>query len=245
MGHFFDLAKNVAIYDSPKTGGTSLRIWLHYLLTGELVETVRHGGYFRGTNRMLDRLRAHGYRVQTFVPPPTGTLVIRLVREPLTRFGSLVRDKVMQEGWRLPRHGPRDAAGEKRGPQPPFAEACECAMAFLTERCHTYQGANDGAVDAEILYHFCPQVNHVGSPSNHDVDSPRDMWVATEELSTVLKPRLESLYGMRLPDVHARNARILGSDEPYGVEAIPSSVKQRVVEFYEADMLLWARRGRG
>jgi len=183
MGHFFDLAKNVAIYDSPKTGGTSLRIWLHYLLTGELVETVRHGGYFRGTNRMLDRLRAHGYRLQTFVPPPTGTLVIRLVREPLTRFGSLVRDKVMQEGWRPPGHGPRDAAGEKRGPQLPFAEACECAMAFLTERCHTYRGANDCAV-------------------------------------------------------------FLGYDEPCGVEAIPSSVKQRVVEFYDADMLLWARRGR-
>jgi hypothetical protein len=241
MGHFLDLAKNVAIYESPKTGGTTLRIWLHYLLTGELVEAVRHGGYFHGTSRMLDHLRAHGYRLQTFVPPPTGPLVIRLVRDPLQRFCSLVRDKVMREGWHPPGHGPRDPVGEKQGPQLPFAEACECAMAFLTERCHAYRGGNTTGVDAEICYHFCPQVNHVGSQMEHEIDSPHALWVATAELSTLLKPRLEALYGMRLPDVHARDGRFLAFSEPCGPEAIPSHVKRRVLEFYAADMLLWAQ----
>lgn len=244
MGHFIDPSKNVAIYESPKAGGTTLRIWLHFLLTGELVESVRRGGYFHGTGRMLDHLLAHGYRNHTFVTPPAGMLVVRLVRDPLTRFCSLVRDKVMREGWRPSGHGPCHPAGGKRGPQLSFVEACGCAVAFLTERCHAYRGANDGAVDAEILYHFCPQVNHVGCVGEHVVDSPQTLWVDTEELSTVLKPRLESLYGMQLPDVHARNAHFLASAEPCGVEAIPSHVKQRVVEFYDADMLLWERRGR-
>ena len=244
MGHFLDLAKNVAIYESPKTGGTTLRIWLHYLLTGELVEAVRHGGYFHGTDRMLDHLLAHGYRNHTFVAAPAGSLVIRLVRDPLQRFCSLVRDKVMREGWRTPGDGPRERAGDKKVPALPFAEACGCALAFLTERCHAYRGDRVTTVDAEVLYHFCPQVNHVGGPSNHDVDSPRDLWVATEMLSTVLKPRLEALYGMRLPDVHARDSRFIAQDGPCGVETIPSNVHRRLVDFYAADILLWERRGR-
>ena len=37
MGYFVDPDRNVAIYESPKAGGTTLRIWLHFLLTGELV----------------------------------------------------------------------------------------------------------------------------------------------------------------------------------------------------------------
>lgn len=234
MACFFDTTRTLAVYESPKTGGTTLRIWLFFLLTGNLVEHVRDRTYYHGTTRMLDHLLANGYSLSTFAPPPPQSEVWQLVRCPLDRFASLVRDKVIREGWRVDPQQNKMVQDRTARAQLSFDAACEVALQFLTETCRRFTGSVEHNY---MYYHTCPQVNHLGWTRETGFAADRVTAVETANIDK-LKHRLEALYGVELPDVHARNSRF--SEVPAATQAmhLPAHVREAVCDFYADDFAM-------
>jgi hypothetical protein len=234
MGCYMDRARNLAVYDSPKTGGTTLRIWLYFLLTGQLVENVQDNSYYHGTTPMLDHLLANGYALSTYSPPPENTETWQLVRCPFDRFASLVRDKVIREGWHFDPARNGFVADRVANAGLGFEEGSKIALDFLTESCRRFVGDLSASY---VHYHFCPQVNHVGKPGNGALSQKKVTAIETKNIAQ-LKARLEVLYGRSLPALHARDSRFGAVPAPPSPAAWPPEVRAAVLDFYAEDFAM-------
>ena len=74
-----------------------------------------------------------------------------------------------------------------------------------------------------LWYHFVPQTYHLGTDKSY-----YDLVVDTKELSTVLKPYLESKWVIELPDIHTRKQTL---KKPSLTDEQTSTVK----EYYKDD----------
>jgi hypothetical protein len=234
MGFFLDHSHSLCIYDCPKSGGTTLRIWLYFLLTGQLVENVRGDSYYHGTTRMLDHLLANGYMLSTYSRPPENAEVWQLVRCPFDRFASLVRDKVMREGWHFDAQRNGFVADPAASASLTFEEGCKIALSFLTDGCRRFEGNLSASY---VHYHFCPQVNHVGKPGNGASLQGRVTAIETKDIAQ-LKARLEVLYGRSLPSIHARDSRFGAVPVLPAPAEWPPEVRAAVLDFYAEDFAM-------
>jgi hypothetical protein len=236
MGYFIDKERSLVVYDSPKSGGTTLRIWLYFLLTGQLVENVQDNSYYHGTTRMLDHLLANGYALSTYSPPPENSEIWQLVRCPFDRFASLVRDKVLREGWHFDPERNSFVADPVASADLDFEAGCKIALEFLTDDCRRFEGNLSASY---VHFHFCPQVNHVGKPGNSAFSWERVAAVETKDIAQ-LKARLEVLYGRSLPPVHARDSRFGAAPTlPPPTEWHPGA-RAAVLNFYAEDFAMLA-----
>lgn len=179
MGYFADLANDFTIYESPKSGGTTLRLWIHYLQTRDQVPD-RDQTYYAGNKATLESMRKVGY-VSSFFSPSTTGRNICLKRDPVARFVSCYQDKVIREN-RLRRMSLDVFLDD-------FDRVLERDRATMNDKVTPY-----------LKYHFAPQTMQLGTSRSY-----YDEIYDTSELSTRVKPVLENLWNLRLPEVHARN----------------------------------------
>lgn len=188
MSFFVDKEKKFVIYESPKTGGTTLRNWINYAATGELIEFGTEG-YYEQTPGSYLFLHEHGYDYSEF-KSFDGYETVCVKRDPVQRFVSCYTDKIIREN---------------------LIENCDLAHFIdnfdevLENHPHkffTHPSFKDKNI-GYLWYHFVPQCYSVGKDINY-----YDHVIDTKEVSTKLKSFLESRWEIELPDIHARKQDI-------------------------------------
>lgn len=178
MSYFTDEGNGFTVYEAPKNGGTTLRLWICYAGTGEVIKSS-DGAYYAGTSQSYKLLQEWGYVDGPFAPQDTIDKVC-IKRDPVDRFISCFYDKVIKEG-RL-----KVTIDDLLDNFDEILDGCTMKM-------------NDGKTNF-MKFHFAPQTYHFGSDKSyytHVID--------TKDISTELKSFLEKSWGCGLPDMHARN----------------------------------------
>ena len=60
MSYFTDYDNEFTVFEAPKNGGTTLRLWIYYAGTGELVKSAE-SEYYAGTGETYKQLQEWGY----------------------------------------------------------------------------------------------------------------------------------------------------------------------------------------
>lgn len=210
MGRFVDKEHHFALYNVPKGGGTTLRSWIYFSRTGQLAIKDEGAGYINQESKTYKYLKDIGYEVCDFVPWIDGPSVC-VVRDPVDRFISLYRDKIVRE----------KRCGE---PIPTLGEFCR-NFANLMEAHDFPHGANP---DLNYLgHHFAPQSLIIGKNKDYF-----EHIFKMEEIDTSLKVYLEGKWGISLPSLHCRKAEKRS-------KIIPSTEELLLIrEIYKSDYSL-------
>lgn len=178
MSYFTDSENNFTVYEAPKNGGTTLRLWICYAGTGEIIKSS-DSEYYAGTEQTYQLLKEWGYKNKKFKKKAGERVCIK--RNPIDRFVSCFYDKAIKEG-RIKTD--IDTFLDN------FADEIEKSTPTM----------NDGKTNF-LKFHFAPQSWHFG-------DSPDyyDHVFDISEVSTNLKSYLEDKWNIELPDLHARNS---------------------------------------
>lgn len=186
MSYFLDPLAQLALYEAPKNGGTTLRLWLAYRLTGRLYLSNPNATYYTGTAEMTAMLREAGYSHAGFTPLESQQKIC-IKRDPVQRFLSCFQDKIIKEG------GYNLTLGE-------FLDRFEDILAADSKMMEIYGMG-------KLRFHFQPQVYHFGSDVGY-----YDHVFSVPEISTKLKDYLEDQWQVKLPELHARDAGIRSLD---------------------------------
>lgn len=185
MAFFVDEERKFVVFESPKTGGTTLRSWINYAGTGEL-NLAGNKDYYHESNDVYSRLDEYGYDYSPF-QKFEGYEMVCIKREPVSRFISCFTDKIIREG-----------------------HIVDCDMdLFLNNfdevlKTHPFEHPSlKGSGIGFLWYHFVPQTYHLG----HSADD-YTLVVDTKEIGTKLKSYLESKWEIELPDLHTRKQNL-------------------------------------
>ncbi len=178
MSYFTDSENNFTVYEAPKNGGTTLRLWICYAGTGEIIKSS-DSEYYAGTEQTYQLLKEWGYKNKKF-KKKTGERVC-IKRNPIDRFVSCFYDKAIKEG-RIKTD--IDTFLDN------FADEIEKSTPTM----------NDDKTNF-LKFHFAPQSWHFGDSLDY-YDHVFDI----SEVSTKLKSYLEDKWNIGLPDLHARNS---------------------------------------
>ena len=203
MGHCLIDQASLVLYDAPKTGGTTLRFWLHFYFTGELPSVSARPGsdnlnkYIYGDKRFSSLIREFGYRQSRFVSyTSSGLKKVCIIRDPIERFISCFNDKIVSEGkWKKfpSMTSPNDLTGFLRDSHllsPSFKWRLKRKIGFGNDLNGNYLG-----------FHFSPYSFHYGvNPDYYDYI----FW--TSQLNTSFKHFLEETFALELPSLHTRNS---------------------------------------
>jgi hypothetical protein len=181
MSYFVDHPTNLALYEAPKNGGTTLRIWLAYRLTGKLFLSSSSSNYYTGTAEMTRLLNQAGYTHREFKYSDSLNRVC-VVRDPVKRFISCYIDKIVKEGKMK-------------------ISITEFLHRFDEIVCQDNQITKDYGL-SKLDFHFRPQVYHFGYERNY-----YSHVFTVNQISTKLKSFLEDHWQLILPDIHARNSQ--------------------------------------
>ena len=209
MGHYLLNQASLTIYDAPKTGGTTLRFWLYFYLTGELPSASSRNGdnifnsYLYGGKDFSRSMKKLGYKQLRFQDYDSSDLKICLLRDPISRFISCFNDKLVSERkWKkFPSMSfPNDLEGflnDRHLLEPSFKWRLKRKIGLGNDLNGNYLG-----------YHFAPLSFHYGNnPDYYD----HIFW--TSDINTSFKPFLEERLGTSLPDLHTRNASTLNRED--------------------------------
>lgn len=181
MAFFIDEERKFVVYESPKTGGTTLRSWINFAGTGQLAVSGTKDYYYERAD-VYSSLDDWGYNYSRFTELE-GYEKVCIKREPISRFISCYTDKIVREN-----HIPNCDLGD-------FIDTFDDTLRDHPMKHPSLPGKDIGY----LWYHFVPQTYHLGTDKSY-----YDLVVDTKELSTVLKPYLESKWGVELPDIHTR-----------------------------------------
>jgi hypothetical protein len=179
MSYFSDEVNDFTVYEAPKNGGTTLRLWICYAGTGEVIKST-DDAYYAGTAETYQLLQDWGYANKKFEKVGT-TEKVCIKRNPIDRFISCFYDKAIKEG------------------------RIKCDLDtfldnFDVEIKKTKEKMNDGKTNF-LRFHFAPQSWHYGKNPNY-FDHVFDV----SEVGTKLKEYLEDKWKVQLPNLHARNS---------------------------------------
>lgn len=179
MSFFTDPQNKFTIYDVPKGGGTTIRLWIYYAGTGSL--EISQNGYYEVTARERNTIQGWGYNLlDGFISVPGERVCIK--RDPVKRFISCFKDKVLREKrW----SGTVDELLDN------YDEVVRKTPAYMLDLKTSYIG-----------FHFDPQTWHLGENRDY-YDKVFDL----SELSTEVKGYLEGKWGIELPNIKARNSK--------------------------------------
>ena len=178
MSYFTDYDNEFTVFEAPKNGGTTLRLWIYYAGTGELVKSAE-SEYYAGTGETYKQLQEWGYVNGEYENPKTQMVCIK--RDPVDRFVSAFYDKVIKEG-RI-----KVTIDEFLSNYKEILDKSTIKM-------------NDGKTNF-MKFHFESQTYHFGK----DRDLYHKVFDISE-VGTGLKKYLEGKWNIELPDVHARNS---------------------------------------
>lgn len=194
MGRFTDKTHEFSIYDVPKGGGTTIRSWIHYKYKGNLGIEGFGNGYKSQSTKSYKHLNELGFRVEWFNPVPGEKICIK--RDPIQRFLSCYKDKILREGncdkIRLDKF-----------------------IGNVDKIIQKYDFNHTPKVKF-LKYHFSPQHKILGDSKtiyNHVFD--------ISEMDTRVKEYLEDMWKIKLPKLHCRNQ----SKRKYGLNLTKSQRK--------------------
>lgn len=180
MSYFVDHSSSLALYEAPKNGGTTLRIWLAYRLTGQLFLSASSSSYYTGTAEMTRMLNEAGYNHGKFKQSECLNKIC-IIRDPVQRFISCYMDKIIKEG------------------------KMNISISEFLNRFDDIMSQDNQIVEAygtsKLDFHFRPQVFHFGQNKNY-----YSHVFTVNQISTELKDFLETHWRLKLPDIHARNS---------------------------------------
>lgn len=179
MSYFVDEENGFTVYEAPKNGGTTLRLWICYAGTGEVIKSS-DSEYYTGNARTYNLLQEWGYVNGEYADTGTPESVC-IIRDPVDRFISCFYDKVIKEG-RL-----KVTIDDLLNNFDEILDSCELKM-------------NDGKTNF-MKFHFAPQTYHFGSN--------KEAYTKVFNVSDIdqgLRRYLEHKWNVGLPALHARNS---------------------------------------
>jgi len=179
MGLFTDPNNNFTVYDVPKGGGTTVRSWIAFAGTGEY-QLAGTDTYYHENPTAYKLLDEWGYKCVFFEKVAGDRICIK--RDPVERFISCYKDKVIKEG-RLPGVSIDDLLND-------FEET-------ISKNDQPHPSNKDVGY---LWFHFAPQVRQLGTVYDyytHVFD--------ISEVGTKVKAYLEGKWDIVLPDLHCRN----------------------------------------
>ena len=204
MGLFYDKKNSLAIYEAPKTGGTTLRIWIGFYLTGKIFsrsKALEKNEYYTGTRELTDLLIDNGYSWEKFTEVDA-KYKICILRNPTSRFISCYRDKA-----------------RKLSPSPEdFIQNFDYYI--NTDKKHVERYGLP-----MLAFHFKPQTYFYGNEINYYTHAFK-----TKHISTKLKKFLESVWGVELPNLHARNSKTDSNQT-----GLNKNIKEKIAKMYKKD----------
>jgi len=182
MSYFTDTENDFAIYDAPKTGGTTVRLWICYAGTGDLMKTDRKVDYYSDNRETYELLKDWGYSLLDGFGEPEVSSKVCIKRDPVKRFISCYRDKIL---------GEQRANVSVDDLLDHYDEVIAKTPQFMWDNKTNY-----------IKFHFDPQTFHYGS----DVSFFEHVFDISE-MNTGVKSYLESKWDIEIPKLHARDNR--------------------------------------
>lgn len=205
MAYFIDEERKFIVYESPKTGGTTLRSWINYAATGELMISGTKEYYHESPN-VYSLLDDYGYDYSEF-KSFDGYETLCIKRDPVNRFISCYTDKILREGQ------------IQNCDLDNFIDNFDEILKEHPFMHPSLKGKNIGF----LWYHFVPQTYHIGDKKEY-----YDYVIDTNEITTKLKPFLEEKWDIKLPNIHTRKQDIVKiSLSKYQIE--------KVKEIYKSD----------
>ena len=208
MGMLLNPQHNFTIYDVPKGGGTTIRSWIDYAETGQTLLKELHKGYVSQNGQSYQRLKDR-YNVCWFQPTTGKKIAIK--RDPIKRFISCYKDKIIREGRDCKTHG-------------------WSVDKILDEynRLPNHWRKHGKTPIGYLYYHFAPMVQHLGKdPSYYD----QVFWLS--EMDTKVKEYLEDMWKIKLPNLHCRNQKY---SNPLN---LTKKQKNKIREIYSIDYNIW------
>lgn len=199
MGLYRDTKHKFNIYDAPKSGGTTLRSWILYQKYGRTM--LNNTEYNAPTNEHYKRTRD----VQCIWFKKTFNPSICIKRDPVDRFISCYKDKIIKEG-----------------------NCNRVSIDELLDNFQHYMKTFDkphphGRRVKYVWYHFAPQVYQFGKDKSyykHIFD--------LSEMNTSVREYLQDTWKIDLPQLHTRKAK--SSD----IVLTPTQIK-KVESIYKLD----------
>lgn len=179
MGFYTDIDNGFTVYDVPKGGGTTIRMWITYALTGQ-IHLDGSIDYYYGDSEYYNILGKCGYSLDWFHSVDGARICIK--RDPVERFVSCYDDKIIREG---------------------HLNNCNIDS-FLDDFYEIMNGHNlrhpFNPNVGYLWYHFAPQFEHLGDDIGY-YDKVFDI----KDVGSSLKEYLESKWHIYLPDLKCRN----------------------------------------
>ncbi|WP_186583910.1 sulfotransferase family 2 domain-containing protein [Synechococcus sp. MEDNS5] len=199
MGHIYSHQHRCAIYDAPKAGGTTLRTWLIMCLTSsDPNKNLLAGNYIKGDHEFRKIVDEIGYKHSYFVNYPSAIHKACIIREPIRRFKSCFVDKLIREDrWKHIRQ--MKACDDVPG----FINFLESYQFKFKNNIKRILPYNNDLQRSYIFYHFCPQVRHFGYDPQYFTN-----YFFTDEMSSKLKPFLETTFDATLENIHTRKSSL-------------------------------------
>jgi len=183
MATFFDPKNDFIVRDVPKGGGTTIRSWVGvYLLKRELtLRPYGYSDYLLNVDPHFSHIHTMGYKIDIYSEFSGESICI--TRDPVERFISCYRDKVIKEGM------------------------LRISIDDLLDNWDSIivNDDNHSGWDHEYnyaWYHFAPQVHQLG-PSRDNYTKVFDI----SEMSTGVRSYLEDKWKTPLPELHTRNSK--------------------------------------
>ena len=229
MGHFISKDNNLVIYDAPKTGGTTIRFWIYFYLYGKLPEYLTRTDssnqkddlkYIHSPKKFSKILK--GYNQVRFSKYSNKFQKICIYRDPVERFISCYNDKIISEGkWkRIP--GMKDPMDVDA-----FIEGIKFLKPKLIWRFKRLLGIGNDQRKNYINFHFQSLTYHYGNDPNY-FDKVFDI----KDLNSKLKPFLEDIWNIELPEIHTRNSDAINQEK---IKFLPDDIKNKVIKMYSID----------
>jgi len=185
MAFFIDEERKFIVYESPKTGGTTLRSWINYAATGELMVSGTQE-YYHESPHVYSLLDDYGYDYSEF-KSFEGYETVCIKRDPVSRFISCYTDKIIRE---------------KQIQNCDLDYFIDNFDSVLKEHPFMHPSLKEKNIGF-LWYHFVPQYYHLGKNIKY-----YDHIIDTKDISTELKSFLESKWEIELPNIHTRKQNI-------------------------------------
>lgn len=214
MGRFVDKEHGFTLYDVPKGGGTTMRLWINYKYYGQFDMRKDETGYITQNNKSYDNLQKLGYKLEWF-EKVTGECVC-VKRDPIKRFVSCFNDKVLRE--------------------PRIENKPEINHYVKQLWKHSQKGYPHDSIHPDstkgkevkyLKYHFAPQWKNLGK----DPDYYKHVFDISE-VNSKLRPYLEEKWSIELKELHSRKLKIKTSND------LTQKSKDILKEFYKEDYRL-------